>query len=341
MTRTNGKRKKINKVTLIVLSVVITLGLVIGGTAMWGVNKFRDLAGGMYEPLPNGQDSQSGKQNKAKANELEGFHILILGVDSRDGGAARSDTVMIATVNPHLEEIMLTSLPRDTYVAVQGRGNTKLNHAMAYGGVPLAKETVERFLGIKVDHYLTIDFNGFQDAIDVLGGVYIDVERPMRYYDPTDGTNINIRAGYQLLDGKNALDYVRYRSDAEADFGRIRRQQDFIRAVAERATTFTQVTRVIPFVESASKGVRTDIHPSNIEALVRKFFGVRGTSIHSMEIESRSYIGTDGLWYVEIKQAERNRIGRALDEFKNKKPDKALMEQNNSQKNDQESAASA
>lgn len=315
MTEIKRKKHKSAKRTKILLVVLVVFTLIIGGTAVWGVNKFRVMVGNAYDPLEEDENGRPAKNTK----ELDSFNLMLLGIDSRDGENARSDTLILATVNPHTEEVLLISLPRDTNVNVPGYGNTKLNHAMAYGGISLAKKTVEEFLGIEVDHYMTVDFNGFKKAVDVLGGVYIDVEKDMRYVDPTDGTNINLKKGYQPLDGKNALDYVRFRNDAENDFGRMRRQQQFLRAIVDKMTEFTSVTKVIPFIDSVSEGIKTDIHPNQIELLIKRFFGISGSAIQSETVESRGYTGRDGLSYEEISNGERDRIARLIEEFKNRK----------------------
>ncbi len=315
MTEIKRKKRKSAKTTKILLITLVVFTLIIGGTAVWGVNKFRDMVGNAYDPLEDGEQRTPVRNSK----KLESFTLMMLGIDSRDGENARSDTMILAVVNPHIEQVMLVSLPRDTYVNVPGYGNTKLNHAMAYGNVPLAKKTVEGFFNIKVDNYMTVDFNGFKKAVDVLGGVHVDVEKDMKYRDPTDGTNINLKKGYQLLDGKNSLDYVRFRADSENDFGRMRRQQQFLRAVVDKMTQFTSFTKVIPFVDSVSEGVKTDIHPDEIELLVKKFFGISGTAIQSETIECRGFTGKDGLSYEEVSNSERDRIARVIEEFKNKK----------------------
>lgn len=321
-----------HKKTRTALIVITVIAVTIVVSAVLGVSVLKGFMKDSYKPLPGSTETPEQAAKDAKKN-LDSFTILLLGVDSREGErGARSDTVILATVNPHLEEVMLLSLPRDTYVNIPKYGNTKLNHAMAYGDVPLVKETIENFLSIKIDHYMTIDFEGFREAIDVLGGINIDVPKNMRYYDPTDGTNINLKKGYQLLDGKNALDYVRFRADAEADYGRMRRQQEFIRAIAEKATEFTSVTRVIPFIEKVTSGVKTDIYPTKMELLIRKFFGVRGDAIQSFALESRSYIGNDGIWYVDITKQERERIRTTLTEFKKMKTKPAPLQEELSDK---------
>lgn len=318
--KVSGRRKKGFSLFSIFIYIMIALAIALTVTAVWGVGKFRDMMDQSYAQLNNGIDAvEVGKPVKVK--ELESFNLLILGVDSRGGEASRSDTIIIASINPHTEEILLTSLPRDTYTSIPGYYSTKVNAAMALGGASLAKETLETGFGLTIDHYMTVDFQGFQKAIDVLDGVTIDVEKRMYYNDPTDGTHINLQPGEQILDGKNALDYVRFRADNLGDYGRMERQQKFIKATLDELTKFNNVTKLLPFVSSIGEGVKTDLHRTHIESLIKKFFGVDGSAISSQVYESHSYTGTDGLWYEEVTVVERERIARVIADFLNKKKD--------------------
>ncbi|MBR6712574.1 MAG: LCP family protein, partial [Selenomonadaceae bacterium] len=112
--------------------------------------------------------------------------VLIMGVDIRKDDVGRSDTMMIATIDPRFDQATLLSIPRDTRVKIRGRGYDKINAAFAYGGVALAESTVENFLGIDIDHYVLIDTSSFVKIIDAIGGVDIDVEKRMYYEDPWD-----------------------------------------------------------------------------------------------------------------------------------------------------------
>ena len=132
--------------------------------------------------------------------------VLIMGVDIRKDDVGRSDTLMIATIDPRLDQATLLSIPRDTRVKIRGRGYDKINAAFAYGGVELAESTVENFLGIDIDHYVLINTRSFVKIIDAIGGVDIDVEKRMFYEDPWDddgGLVIDLYPGEQHMDGKN------------------------------------------------------------------------------------------------------------------------------------------
>jgi LCP family protein required for cell wall assembly len=130
-------------------------------------------------------------------------------------------------------------------VEVPGHGFHKVNAAYAFGGAALAIETVQNLTGVDVDHYLEIDFSAFKDITDSVGGVYVDVDRRY-YYDGLDYENIKLAPGYQLLSGDAALDYVRFRHDQNTDFGRLERQQRFLRAMREQAMGWDLPLKVLP-----------------------------------------------------------------------------------------------
>lgn len=187
--------------------------------------------------------------------------VLIMGVDIRKDDVGRSDTLMIATIDPRLDQATLLSIPRDTRVKIRGRGYDKINAAFAYGGVRLTESTVENFLGIDIDHYLLINTNSFVKIIDAIGGVDIDVEKRMFYEDPWDdngGLVIDLYPGEQHMDGKTAVTYVRYR-DSEGDIGRVKRQQAFMSACMDKVTSPEIIPRIPKIAREVIDAVETDM----------------------------------------------------------------------------------
>lgn len=191
------------------------------------------------------------------AGEAENY--LIVGVDSAEGldpdnpvraerertvGGLRSDTVMILRVDPNAERAALLSLPRDLWVPIAGtRGNQRINVAIEEGGPETLIETVQDYLSIPINHYVQIDFAGFQDLVSSVGGVPVYFPYPAR--DRQSGLSVT-EAGCVELDGAQALAYARsrayqyfergrWRTDPTGDLGRISRQQDFIRRALKRA----------------------------------------------------------------------------------------------------------
>ncbi|UJA19608.1 LCP family protein [Thermoleophilia bacterium SCSIO 60948] len=168
--------------------------------------------------------------------------ILILGSDKRTntpGDPGRSDTTILLRVDPDKQAISLLSIPRDLQVEIPGyedAGETKFNEAYTLGGPELTLRTVKSVTGLEtINHVVNIDFNGFADAVNEIGCVYIDADR--RYFvgenDPRDYSAVNIKAGYQRMCGFNALGYVRYRI-GDDDLVRAARQQEFLREARQK-----------------------------------------------------------------------------------------------------------
>ena len=205
-------------------------------------------------------------------------NILILGTDRRDKGekAARTDTMMVASLDPVARRAVVLSIPRDLWVFIPGYGEGRINTAHFYGelnggqGPVLAKETVEANLGIPIDYHVRLDFEGFKGIVDTLGGVTIDVEAPIRddmFPDDNYGyRTIHIPAGRQEMDGTMLLRYVRTRHGGN-DFERMRRQQQALRALAQRALNLDLLPRLPALINTALDAISTDIQPLEILAL--------------------------------------------------------------------------
>jgi LCP family protein required for cell wall assembly len=175
----------------------------------------------------------------SQTNGGEPENILIIGSDKRasmPGDPGRSDTTMLLRLDPDRNAIALMSIPRDLKVEIPGVGTDKFNAAYSYGGPKLTLRVVKELTGLPINHVVNVDFLGFVRAVDAINCVYVDIDR--RYYHSNaesaeEYSEINIKPGYQLLCGKKALQYVRYRH-TDTDLVRAARQQDFISAARQR-----------------------------------------------------------------------------------------------------------
>ena len=192
-------------------------------------------------------DLLSGKKN-----------IVVMGCDIRKDDVGRSDTLFVVMLDKSKKNAALLSVPRDTRVKIKGHGWDKINAAFAYGGQKLTQETVQDFLGIKINNYVVVDFQGFKGLVDAVGGVDINVEKRMYYYDPYDGFEIDLRPGMQHMDGKTAMQYVRYR-DEEGDIGRIRRQQKFLMALYKHIASKNIIAKIPGVSKQIMSMVKTDL----------------------------------------------------------------------------------
>lgn len=241
--------------------------------------------------------------------------IMILGVDRRADDAGRSDTLMVATVDSEKKAAAILSIPRDTRVKIVGHGYDKINHAYAFGGHTLTRSTVEGLLGIPIDQYILIDTKAFPRIIDAMGGVDIYVEKRMYYEDPWDddgGLVIDLRKGMQHMDGKTAIQYVRYR-DEEGDIGRIARQQKFIKAVTEKLTSFSIFPKIPDILEEVGAAVDTDLSVSQMIRLAGILKDAREKGINTEMVPGTpAYIGDISYWLPDIVEL-RHTLADILD----------------------------
>jgi LCP family protein required for cell wall assembly len=208
-----------------------------------------------------------------KWESKERVNILVLGGDSRgltkSDEVPRSDSMMVISIEPNTKKAFLLSILRDTYVKIPGHGEDRINAALALGGPRLAMKTVSNLLGIPVQYYVYTDFKGFIGVIDAMGGVSLDVEKDMNYTDGEDDHiyDIHLKKGFQHLDGKTALQYVRFRHDALSDFARADRQRKFLTAISAEMQTPSSLIKLPQILHAIDPYIETNISVSDMYKL--------------------------------------------------------------------------
>jgi LCP family protein required for cell wall assembly len=246
------------------------------------------------EPSTNSNPAPSANTTKERVN------ILLLGIDQRESEASlptRTDTMILLTIDPVGKTMGMLTIPRDLWVPIPGLDKgleERINTAHFYGdvykypggGPALAKKTVQYNLGVPVHYYVRVDFKSFEKIVDVLGGVTINVENAIRdneYPDGNYGTiSIYIPAGLQHMDGETALRYVRTRH-ADSDFGRTRRQLQFLVAMRDQALKLNILPKVPSLISQFRDSVKTDLSANEIISLARI-----ASQIESADIKTRS-----------------------------------------------------
>ena len=257
-----GKKKKSKKkskfATAIFIIVLICTMFLFGWIGYVGAYLYPLLTGSSEEDEVKAPITEEQKAAFASGK----ITVLMMGSDRREGEEqSRSDTLMVAFVDLDQKQIRLLSMPRDTYVTIPTTGEqTKINHSYAYGGVDLVKQTLESNFGIKCDYYMDVDFQGFIDVIDALGGITLDVPRDMYY--PDEG--IDLTAGVQDLDGSKALQFCRFRSDGQGDLGRIDRQQAFLVAMKEKMFSAGTLLKIPDICSAVMENMQTDFTGTQI-----------------------------------------------------------------------------
>lgn len=254
------------------------------------------------------------------------INLLVLGIDRRitEKCPCRSDTMMIATMDPDAGTAGVITIPRDLWVPIPGIGEGRINEALFYGdykklpgeGPALAKQTVEYNLGVKIDNYVIVDFATFRKALDILGGIDIDV--PVAIDDPTYPDEyygyrpLHIPAGRIHMNGDMALAYARTRH-GDNDFGRSRRQIQVLLAVRDKALRLDLLPKLPSLFAQFQGGVDTDVTLSKVLALAPAAIKIRTDRIKTgniddkMTVEFRTATGSDVLW------PDRAKISRLID----------------------------
>ena len=225
---THAKKRMTRKRKLFIVGMSLFALLGLGAAAgYWAVtSSFNDVKKVSIQADP------SLKRPAAKKNEAT--NILILGSDSRkampqsgDLSGFRSDVIMVAQISPDRKHATVMSIMRDNWVDIQGRGPAKINAAFAYGGLPLVTNTVENFIGARIDHVAVVDFESFQGLTQALGGVTVNNELGF-----TSMEGATFAAGPITLQGKQALQYVRERyAFSDGDYQRVKNQQAFMKGL--------------------------------------------------------------------------------------------------------------
>jgi len=270
----------------------------------------------------------------------ERVNILILGIDKRpdeleNRDPIRTDTMMVLTIDPKSKTAAMLSLPRDLWVPIPVKDGTvvhdRINAAHVFGdlykypggGPALAVRTVEYNLGVKIHHFVKIDFEGFSRMIDALGGVTVELDQPLidnQYPTPDYGImRINIPAGVQHLDGEKALWLARSRH-MDSDFGRIKRQQQLMMAVREKVLQINVLPKLPKLWSEFRNAVDTDMNLPQIIGLAMVAKDIKRDSIASYSIDGSTVRPVRTIDGADILVPVRSEIKKLMDQYLSDSP---------------------
>lgn len=257
--------------------------------------------------------------------------MLLMGLDSRShGGGLNTDVMMVAVFNPNSKSATIVTIPRDSSIDVDGYRTRKANsfyadfYMNALNEKNLEKEAayadakqevrnvMSKLFGIDIKYSAVINFQGFADVVDALGGVEVDVDIRMKYTDSADGTNIDLEEGVQVLSGDKALDFVRYRKsnngkNMSSDFERNARQSQVIGALTDKMKSFDGVTKIGSVIEAVGNNLTMDMPSKEIKNMMSTYLG--------MSREDITFIPLEGTWrspYVYLDEAKLDEARAAL-----------------------------
>ncbi len=240
------------------------------------------------------------REGKVLAEELNNslnsnkktFSFLFIGMDKPRKNMARSDTIMLMNFNFTSNELTIVSIPRDTWVPVTTEEWSKINAAFAkgyrYGGITMAvaviNDALRRIFSVLPDKWVVLDVNGLIDLIDYIGGVKVYVEEDMDYDDNAQDLHIHLKKGEHILNGKEAMGFVRYRDKREGDLGRIRRQQYFLKQFIKTLMQPKNFFRIPMIVQKALSVIHTNMKASQIYYLLSQIKDYKSIKIKGYKL---------------------------------------------------------
>lgn len=253
------------------------------------------------------------------------FSMLLMGVDARGNERGRSDTLLYTVVRPEDGKVLMVSIPRDTYAELVGRDDMdKITHAYVYGEAEMTVNSVEKLLNTKVDHYASINFQGFVKVVDTLGGIPLPIGKDI-VNKHADHEKFVVKANQDSYSGVDALNYVRYREDAGGDVSRTGRNQAFLESLMNKASSMKQWDKIPEVLNIVGDHFITDLPPESMSKLAKQFLQ-SGHEITSYTlIGEGKRMGPNNLWYYVADEDELVEIGVTIDAWLNPNTDQALL----------------
>lgn len=275
----------------------------------------------------NKSSDKSSEEEHFNYKEVKGItNILLCGADFRywDKSNGRTDSIMILTIDSNLKKVKITSIMRDTYIPIRNHGSQKINSAFAYGGIGLLKDTIEKNLNLKIDYYAVINFQSFVDIVDYLQGVDVDVKKNEikelnKYINDNAIERKNVKfvenPGVQLLNGTQALSYVRIRYNVGGDYSRTERQRIVLNKLIEKMKGIS-VVKYPKIARELWDNIDTDISFMKALNLAYTIYNMDNKNLDTLQIPINSIskgqiYGKKG--WVILTDLKQN--GEALDSF--------------------------
>lgn len=213
-------------------------------------------------------EKQAKVQNKNAKGNFNLFkkreNILLLGVDSNGADSdpfegTRTDTIMIISIDNAAKSVNVISIPRDSKVYIDGHGIDKINAAHATGGIDLTLKTIENMFGIRIDHYLLVNYAAVNEIVQALGTIPVNVEKKLRYTDYSGKLFIKLDPGVQELDANQVEQFIRFRHDLYGDIGRMERQRMLMKGIISKIQSPESISKIPEVISITNNHVRTDM----------------------------------------------------------------------------------
>lgn len=258
-----GKQKNSRFSLILKICLILATSLLICASAygMYLAKKAEHAVDQAYEAVEN-RDVSVKREVKVEPVQ-DNVSVLFIGIDDSEtrgqGEGARSDALLLATLNNKTKTVKLVSIPRDSYVFIPYVGyKDKITHAHAYGGTLATIETVEELFDIPVDYYVRMNFDAFIEIVDALGGIEAEVPYALHEKDEFDRNTVNLQPGLQQLNGSQALALARTRKQ-DNDIERGKRQQEILKAIAKQVASVSSISKYDDLIEAVGSNMKTDM----------------------------------------------------------------------------------
>ena len=310
----NKKKKKLLAFKIFITIISILLVIILAAVGVF------------YATLNKMDNVEINKDNLAVTpkEELEVYdnykkikNIALFGIDSADG-IGRSDSTMIATIDPVHDKLKITSIMRDSYVNIDGYGYDKLNHAYAFGGPELSIKTINQTFGLNIENFVAVDFASLPVIIDILGGIQLDITNEeitceININNYIDGINESLgtntphiySSGLQTVNGVQALAYSRIRYASGGDYERTHRQRIVLEQLFEKALNISP-THYASFINQILPYVQTNLAASDILSLATKVVTMGGGTLEQDRFPRDGYCwgeNINGIYYLGFDES--------------------------------------
>jgi LCP family protein required for cell wall assembly len=259
-------------IVVIVAAFVVTLAVLAGVVLIF------------HRPLAETVSIDLAQHDVGAAFHRRRLNVLVVG-DQAD--EATTDTIVLVHLDLDRRTGTLMSIPRDTWVAIPQHGHMKINSAFAFGGADATARAVTSLTGVPIDATIAVDPQGAKQIVDAIGGLNINVETDMDYDDNFGDLHIHLRKGEQYLTGGRVMEYMRFRHDAESDFGRMRRQQQVMREIVRELGQPQNWPKVPRLITLARADVKTSLNDAQLQALVELYRGVPQDNVRTLTLPGR------------------------------------------------------
>jgi LCP family protein required for cell wall assembly len=311
-------------VSLVFCSIVVAVAAY-AGYLMYKTDSALGRIAAPNSPSPSASspnEPESTTEPKPQEERTEALTFLLAGVDQREGsgGTLNTDVIMLASLNLNTRTASIVSLPRDMQLKPKTLSPHKANYYYAYfygkdkeTAIANTKAFFSELFQLPIDYMAVINFDGLRQLVDAVGGLTINVDMDMKYRDNADGTNIDLKKGLQELDGKQVLDFVRYRksnggTEPSSDIERNGRQQQVLSKLLDKLASFKGMAQWDDVIDIVGDNVRTDIPKSELRDWILHFRDMKPDSIRVIPLETR--------WESPYIYVDENDLTEAIDSLR-------------------------